>query len=232
MEKKTAFWKSCRLGLGRLWRNAFRPWLRRRNIPYFVLLGLVAFLLTTGAARRRQPGVRLPVRSDTAAAAEEPRIMLGQSRDELSAAWEAMTERHTVGDETPASAASVPLVFASPCRGTVALGRGWRREEPGATWVYHRGVDIRVSDSDSVRASAPGRVLRVAEWEEGGLSVELTHDGGWRTVYGRLGKVEVKPGAILPAGGLVGCAAGDLVHFELWREQAAVEPGTVIPDLR
>lgn len=231
MENATTFWQSCLARCRHFWVTACRPWLRRRNIPYFVLLALVAFLLTTSAARRREPQLRLPARSAAAAAAEEPRITLGQTQDELAAAWAAMTERQT-GQTAAAVEVATPLVFASPCRGTVALGRGWRREEPRGTWIYHRGVDIRVPAGEVVVASAPGRVLRVADGEEGGLLVELSHAEGWRTIYGRLSKVEIKPGTDLPAGGLIGRVAGDLVHFELWREQTAVEPGTVIPGLR
>ncbi|MGE5551986.1 MAG: M23 family metallopeptidase [Bacteroidota bacterium] len=231
MASVSRFWQSGRKALSEFWGKSFRPWLIRRNLPYFVLLALVAFLVTTSITRRR-PVAKVTTPAETAVslhAAESP-IRLGQSPAEVAAAWEQMVRLR----ETTAAAAAEradPSTFVPPCRGRVLHGRGWRRDKPGGVWVYHRGIDLEVAPGLSVSAIAAGKVIRVGVDEEGGNLVEIDHGQGWRAVYGRLGKVLVEPDQEVAGGGMLGQPIADQVHFELWQGKAAVDPLTVIPGL-
>ncbi|MCL6615330.1 MAG: hypothetical protein K6U03_12105, partial [Firmicutes bacterium] len=134
------------------WRTACRPWFTRRNLPYFVLLVLLSFLATGEILERRapRPVSPAPVGNGTRTGEEaQGPINLNQSPEELAAAWEAMVAAHAAearGTEKEKEEAPLdPASFVLPCRGRLIRGLGWRRDDAGASWSYHRGVDLEVA---------------------------------------------------------------------------------------
>jgi len=69
--------------------------------------------------------------------------------------------------------------------------------------MYHYGVDLPAPAGEAVRATAPGKVIRVQENGPGGLEVFVQHDG-FVGIYSHLGMV-----APALAGGKISLAAGD-----------------------
>ena len=132
-------------------------------------------------------------------------------------------------------------------------GPGWRDHLCGAlSYDGHQGTDFAlptVADMAAgvtVRAAAPGRVLRTRDGEEDGAmaagadvsaaecgnAVVIAHEDGWQSVYCHLreGSVRVQPGAIVLNGaplaevGMSGAAAFPHLHFALYHNGQLVDP--------
>ncbi len=232
MARISGLWLFCQKGLKNFWRRSCRPWLTRRNIPYFVLLALVAFLVSSGYSRRLRKPAPPAQASPAVTGGEEknPPLRLSQTPEEFGAVWEEMAAENTA-TVTGAGATVDPSAFTRPCPGRVILGRGWRRDKPGATWFYHPGVDLAVTAGQPVLAMAAGRVTKVAPDDEGGTMVEIDHDQGWRSVYGQLGPVELQPGQGVEKGQLIGRPLGTQVHLEIRRDKAVLDPLAVLTGL-
>ena len=224
--------------IARFWRTACRPWFARRNLPYFVLLFLLAFLLTGEILKRRAPHPISPAPAGSGAGTEEAThspIHLGQTPEEVAAAWEAMIAAHPAeaGEKADEKGGALvePADFVLPCRGRLIRGLGWRRDDPGASWSYHRGVDLEVTPEAPVVAMAAGEVVEVGPHEEGGLAVLLDHGDGWRSLYGGLAGVSLSAGGRVAAGEAMGHPRGRLVHLEIERRGAPLDPLALLPGL-
>ncbi len=159
-----------------------------------------------------------------------PPLRLSQTPEEIGAVWEEMVAK--TPSATPGTGLAVDSsAFVRPCPGRVILGRGWRRDKPGAAWFYHPGVDLAVATGQPVLAMAAGRVTKVGPDDEGGTRVEIDHGQGWRSVYGQLGPVEVQPGEDVDRGRIIGRPLGAQVHLEIWRDKAALDPLAELPGL-
>jgi murein DD-endopeptidase MepM/ murein hydrolase activator NlpD len=101
---------------------------------------------------------------------------------------------------------------------------------------FHAGLDFPAPYGASVRAAAPGRVVK-AGWNSGGYGVlvKIAHRGGVRTMYAHLSRLTVRRGQWVPTGarvgrvGASGHATGPHLHFEVRLRGAAVNP---LPALR
>jgi hypothetical protein len=89
-------------------------------------------------------------------------------------------------------------------------------------WVWHYGVDIRLSKRDSVRAAFDGRVRIIKNDRHGyGRVVVLRHLNGLETLYGHLCKElvvqnqEVRSGHVIGLGGNTGRSTGPHLHYEM-----------------
>jgi hypothetical protein len=89
-------------------------------------------------------------------------------------------------------------------------------------WVWHNGVDIRVSRGDSIRAAFDG-IVRVIQFDRHGYGhvVVIRHGSGLETIYGHLKKKLVKQnqkveaGQVIGLGGSSGRSNGCHLHFEM-----------------
>ena len=101
-------------------------------------------------------------------------------------------------------------------------------------WRVHDGMDIAAEAGTQVCAAAEGTVYTVCEDETMGMTVVISHSGGYITEYASLGEnVQVKAGDTVTAGqciGYVGSSAllesaiGDHVHFEVTCNGKTVDP--------
>ena len=107
-------------------------------------------------------------------------------------------------------------------------------------WRTHNGVDIAAEAGTQVCAAADGQVYSVYEDETMGMTVVVTHDGGYTTRYSSLSaEVCVEPGDTVAAGdpiGYVGCSAllesaiGDHVHFSVTCQGENVDPAEFLEE--
>ncbi|WP_143178047.1 M23 family metallopeptidase [Cystobacter ferrugineus] len=116
--------------------------------------------------------------------------------------------------------------------------RGWRlsshfgpRFHPVMGKVLeHQGVDIRVPVGTAVRAPAEGVVVGVREGRANGRWLELRHEGGLRTIFCHLSRMEVKRGQKVKRGQLValsgetGRVTGPHLHYQVKHSGAWVDP--------
>ena len=101
-------------------------------------------------------------------------------------------------------------------------------------WRVHDGMDIAAQAGSPVCAAADGTVYTVYEDETMGMTVVLTHDGGYTTKYASLASdVKVVAGNEVTAGQTIGyvgntalfeSAIGDHVHFSVSCDGKLVDP--------
>ncbi len=160
------------------------------------------------------------------------------------------------------SPVACPAEFGCLVRNFVDLdaGPGAHDQNCGAvTYDGHKGVDIRVPDSNSlvrgveVLAAADGTVLRLRDSmpdisiretgadavkdREAGNSLIIDHGNGWETQYGhlRFNSIRVQPGDTVKAGqpvGLIGLSGNTEflhLHFEVRHDGVSIDPYSGLP---
>ncbi len=101
-------------------------------------------------------------------------------------------------------------------------------------WRVHQGIDFLTDGEAEVYAAADGIVDQVYTSELMGLTVEILHADGTRSLYQSLsGEAEVIPGQEVFQGDVLGktgisadseCLAGNHLHFALLREGVFLDP--------
>ena len=108
---------------------------------------------------------------------------------------EAATEKPTLKTAAPVAGQTV-AEFAADCLGYNETTRDWRT---------HAGLDIAAGEGAQVCAAAAGTVYSVYDDEELGMTVVITHDGGYTTQYASLAaEVSVIPGDAVALGQPIG----------------------------
>ncbi len=105
-------------------------------------------------------------------------------------------------------------------------------------WRVHDGMDIAAEAGTAVGAAADGTVYTVYEDETMGMTVVLSHEGGYTTKYASLAEnVPVKAGDTVTAGQTIGyvgntalfeSAIGDHIHFSVSCSGVTVDPETFL----
>ncbi len=117
-----------------------------------------------------------------------------------------------------------------PVPGPVTSNFGWRPR----FGRMHKGVDLRLSVGDTVRAAFSGKV-RLTKYNAGGYGyyVVIRHDNGMETLYGHLSRFIVKPnqrvkaGDPIALGGNTGRSTGPHLHFETRYLGIAINPAAI-----
>ena len=108
---------------------------------------------------------------------------------------EAPTEKPALKTAAPVAGQTV-AEFAADCLGYNETTRDWRT---------HAGLDIAAEEGAQVCAAAAGTVYSVYDDEELGMTVVITHDGGYTTQYASLAaEVSVIPGDAVALGQPIG----------------------------
>lgn len=116
----------------------------------------------------------------------------------------------------------------------ITSGYGWRSFPARA---FHKGLDF-MAHYAQVRAAKGGRVI-YAGWLGGyGNAIVIVHQDGYKTLYGHLSRVYVKPGAQVMQGSVIGqsgntgYSTGAHLHFEITHYGRNINPATVLTGLR
>jgi murein DD-endopeptidase MepM/ murein hydrolase activator NlpD len=122
-----------------------------------------------------------------------------------------------------------PIILSAPSTAPFGDGFGPRGRS------FHAGLDFLAPAGDEVAAAANGRVVFAAGHKGGwGKHVVLDHGSGVRTLYAHLSRIEVRLGARVVAGSIIGLvgatgrATGPHLHFEVSVRGAAVDPATAL----
>jgi len=127
-------------------------------------------------------------------------------------------------DET----ALLPLIrFSSPVKGEVTSGFDAEH--------FHMGIDLAAKANSEIRAAAEGIVIFSKFTIANGYTIWILHPSGYKTsykhnslLYASIGQT-VSQGEIIAIIGNTGeSSTGPHLHFELWRDQAALDPGKYI----
>ena len=110
------------------------------------------------------------------------------------------------------------------------LYRFGRQVNPNNTTTRWNGVGITAAAGTSVKAVSAGTVAYAGPMGTYGNTVILEHGGGDYSVYGSLGRIDVRKGARVIKGQAIGTvgvsdpALGPHLHFEIRRGGPAVDP--------
>ena len=116
-----------------------------------------------------------------------------------------------------------PIVYVSPVVGTVCCEHSLTVPVLSTTlgeWRVHTGIDIATEEGAVVYAAAPGTVTNVYTDPMLGVSVEITHEDGVKTVYSNLSEAiaeGIVKGAVVESGRKLG-HVGDTSVSELAEE--------------
>ena len=119
--------------------------------------------------------------------------------------------------------------------GRVTSGFGLRRNPVTGNLGIHAGLDLAASEGTEVFAARSGTVSAIGEDPVLGRYVIVSHEAGWKSVYGHLSTVktdlrnEVRSGTLLGQVGSTGQSTGPHLHFELRRNGEAHDPAPLIP---
>jgi murein DD-endopeptidase MepM/ murein hydrolase activator NlpD len=127
-----------------------------------------------------------------------------------------------------ALAAATPSIW--PATGWLTSGMGDRQDPITGEADFHPGLDIAGDRGQPVYATAEG-VVSESAWENGyGNVITIDHGFGLQTRYGHLLKSEVKPGAKVKRGDLIGRvgntgrSTGYHLHYEVRANGKLVNP--------
>ncbi len=117
-----------------------------------------------------------------------------------------------------------------PVRGPVIVRFGRQKDSASRVELRHQGLTFRPSQGAPVRAVARGTVAMAGPFSGYGRLVIVEHAGGFFSIYGFLGQVNVRQGDPVEAGRRVGSAGLDPVtgdratYFELRHNRHALDP--------
>ena len=130
----------------------------------------------------------------------------------LTAAKSDVTRRNSL-------AAATPSIW--PAHGWLSSSVGRRTDPINGGDDYHQGLDISADSGSPVYATADGTVLLAQREGAYGNLITIDHGFGLETRYGHLSKYEVKSGAKVKRGqvigkvGSTGRATGPHLHYEV-----------------
>jgi len=148
------------------------------------------------------------------------------------------SERTHLGGIRKTFTETVPdsLELMQPCEGERSSTFGQRRIFNGQSRNPHNGMDIPAPDGSPVIAAGEAKVIDVGNYFFSGNTVILDHGSGLLTLYAHLSTVEVAPGDRVGTGarigrvGATGRVTGPHLHFSVFLNSVAVDPGIFLPD--
>ena len=127
-----------------------------------------------------------------------------------------------------ALARATPAIW--PALGILTSGFGGRQDPFTAAASMHPGLDVDLELGDPVHVTADGVVLDARYHPEYGNLVTVSHGFGIETRYAHLSRFQVRPGAPVTRGQVVGQAGstgrstGTHLHYEIWIDGRPVNP--------
>jgi murein DD-endopeptidase MepM/ murein hydrolase activator NlpD len=124
-----------------------------------------------------------------------------------------------------------------PCEGTIENNFGMRFHPILKTLRMHDGIDIITDVGTKVHAPGGG-IVTFTGWRSGyGLTVEIEHGYGYKTLYGHLHGTNVKQGQHVKRGDLIAytgntgeLSTGPHLHYEVRHNGIALDPRNFIFD--
>ena len=125
-------------------------------------------------------------------------------------------------------------LFLWPVRGYISSYYGYRRSPFSGRRSFHGGLDIAAHQGTPIKAAMAGRVSSVGYDDIFGNFVVITHQSGYRTLYGHMSAIHTRAGVYVNAGdqigdvGNTGQSTGPHLHFTVYKDRKTINPRTVI----
>ena len=152
-------------------------------------------------------------------ALQSPENTFGLLREILQGIENRLTTVRSDVDRRNALAAATPSIW--PAHGWLSSMVGSRRDPITGDADYHQGLDISAEYGSTVYATADGDVLWANREGAYGNLITIDHGYGLETRYGHLSRFDVKAGAKVKRGdvigrvGSTGRATGPHLHYEV-----------------
>jgi murein DD-endopeptidase MepM/ murein hydrolase activator NlpD len=153
------------------------------------------------------------------AALQSPENTFGLLREILQGIESRLTAAKSDVDRRNSLAAATPSIW--PAHGWLSSSVGRRTDPINGGADYHQGLDISADAGSPVYATADGTVTIAAREGAYGNLITIDHGYGLETRYGHLSKYEVRAGAKITRGqvigrvGATGRATGPHLHYEV-----------------
>lgn len=124
-------------------------------------------------------------------------------------------------------------MMAMPAAGRISSSFGMRRHPLLGYTRMHKGIDIAAPWGAPVYAATDGVVQFAGRSSGYGNFIKLGHGGAFGTGYGHLSRIlvrsgqSVRKGQVIGAVGSTGMSTGPHLHYELYKNGAAVNPRSV-----
>ncbi|MDR3166591.1 MAG: M23 family metallopeptidase [Treponema sp.] len=125
-------------------------------------------------------------------------------------------------------------LFAWPVYGYLTSRYGYRASPFTGARQFHSGIDIGAAMGTPIRAAMGGRVSAVGYDDAYGNYAVITHHSGYRTLYGHMSVIRVKPGSYVGTGGRIGDvgstgrSTGPHLHFTVYKNGVTVNPRNLL----
>lgn len=114
----------------------------------------------------------------------------------------------------------------------VSSSFGWRVHPVTGSREFHRGIDYRGKKGDAVIATANGTIEYAGFHKKSGYGklIIISHDYGFKTLYGHMSKLHVRTGQVVQKGDLIGeigstgLSSGPHLHYEVSFVQRKLNP--------
>jgi septal ring factor EnvC (AmiA/AmiB activator) len=169
--------------------------------------------------------------SEVAAQLEQKLVWL---RDEAVHQERYLVELTGIVGDRRAQWAATPSIW--PTRGWVSSGFGRRVSPFTGMDTMHGGIDISAPMHTPVISVAAGTVIIAGPEKTLGNAIVMAHGYGYKTTYGHLSKIKVKPGQNIKRGevigevGNTGLSTGPHLHYEVEINGSGVDPLKFIID--
>lgn len=130
----------------------------------------------------------------------------------------------------PMSSSALPPTAGSRSENTVPQGLPVSGPITQRFSLEHGGIDIAARIGTPVVATAMGLVERVGQDTILGLSVEIAHPSGYRTIYGHLSRALVRQGQQIYGGDIIGYVGetgkvtGPHLHYGIMKDGVFIDP--------
>lgn len=117
---------------------------------------------------------------------------------------------------------------------SISSNYGNRRDPFNGRTAYHAGIDFRSPSGTDVLAAGAGRVVFAGRNAGYGNMIDIDHGDGIVTRYGHLSAIGVREGQMVDVGDIIGAvgstgrSTGPHLHFEVRRDDEAVDPGVFL----
>jgi len=125
--------------------------------------------------------------------------------------------------------------FIWPVTGRISSIFGLRRFFNEQERRPHSGLDIAASEGTPIKATADGTVIDAGDFFFSGNMIYLDHGQGLVSLYAHLRKINVKPGARVKQGDIIGelgqtgRVTGPHLHFAIIANQTLIDPMFMLP---
>lgn len=121
----------------------------------------------------------------------------------------------------------------SPLEKTFVTSKyGYRMHPISKKRKLHTGVDLKAKVGTQIYSPADGVIIKARNFDPGGYGkmITISHNFGFKTLYGHMSDIYVKEGQIIQKGSLIGLSGntgrsnGPHLHYEIKFAEKFVEP--------